>query len=157
MSYIKSNLYYSIFFCRKLWGISFLVVVGINTHLKRFFRLGSSAKIAGQNRELVSWHLTTTRAPTYSCSSFGVLSKAMWWPDTRLLPFSSKLTLYFNRPSSANTKMSMREIGKILIVKQTQRFQNFKSIEKLRQAVNPHISGAGASKCLAFVLGKELQ
>lgn len=93
----------------------FLLQKEIKAHLRRFFLLGSSAKTPGRNRELLSWHLTITRAPTYSCSNLGVVSKAMWWPDTRLLPFSSKLTLYFNRPSSANKEMSLSGTGQINI------------------------------------------
>lgn len=113
---VKSNLYWSIWiFCRKLWGITFFVInIYLSTYLERFFLLGSSAKTPGRN--LFSSHLITTRAPIYSCSSFGGVSKAMWWPDTRLFPLSSKLTLYFNCPSPASDKMQINETGKIPIV-----------------------------------------
>lgn len=75
-------------------------------YLERFFLPGSSASIPVWNR--FSSVSTTTRAPIYSWSSFGVLSKAMWWPETRLFPFPSNFTLYFTRPSSANDKLQMK-------------------------------------------------
>ena len=76
------------------------------TNLMRFFLLGSSATIPEQNRVSSPPHLTTTRVPTASWSTFGIRSKAMWLPETRLLllSFSSKLILYFNLPLSAKTQ-----------------------------------------------------
>ncbi|TNN59954.1 hypothetical protein EYF80_029796 [Liparis tanakae] len=50
---------------------------------------------------------TTTRAPTNSCSSFGVVSKAMWWPDTRVFPFS---TTVFTVTSSSG------KLGRLFVV-----------------------------------------
>lgn len=72
-----------------------------HTNLMWFLLLGTSARTPGQNQGWSAWHFTTTRAPTTSCSIFATQSKVMWWPETRLLPLSSKLILYFNLPSSA--------------------------------------------------------
>lgn len=75
-----------------------------NMNLNWFLLLGSSARIPGRNRNLLFWQRTTTRAPTHNCSTFGRESKAMWCPETTHFPFSSKLTRYFSRPSSASNK-----------------------------------------------------
>lgn len=77
--------------------------------LKRFFLLGSSARSPGKKHWLSSGDWIKTRAPTYSRSSFGLVSNAMWCPDTKLLPFSSKITLYLTLPSSAKTKNRTNE------------------------------------------------
>lgn len=81
------------------------------TNLMRFFLLGSSATIPGQNRVSSALHLTTTRVPIASWSPCGMQSKAMWLPETRLLllSFSSKLILYFNLPLSAETQKEKRK------------------------------------------------
>lgn len=70
----------------------------------RFFLVGSSDRIPGQNLGSSPGHLTTTRQPTNSWVTFGTHWKPMWCPETSTFPFSSKLTLYFTTLSSAKKK-----------------------------------------------------